>query len=138
MRIGKNTIAAIRYILKSASGEILDQSEDQPFEYLHGSGVMIPGLEKELEGRRAGDTFCAVIEPRDACGLYSKSLILKMKREKFDTPAEISVGMQFAGQGSAGEYRVFRVLAIQERRSACCMRYLGTCVRSIKKINAAP
>ncbi|MDR1933737.1 MAG: peptidylprolyl isomerase [Spirochaetales bacterium] len=114
MLIEKNKLVAIKYVLKSAGGEIIDQSEKgQPFEYLHGAGGMISGLERELEGKHAGDSFSAAIEPADACGLYDESLILKIKREKFDTEEEISAGMQFGGQTGDGKYRVFHVVAVQ-------------------------
>jgi FKBP-type peptidyl-prolyl cis-trans isomerase SlyD len=114
MHIEKNKVVSINYILKDAGGEILDQSPaGEPLEYLHGSGSLIPGLEKNLEGRRAGDSFSAAVEPADAYGLYDESLILKMKKEKFDTEEELSGGMEFGGQTDDGEYRVFRVMSVR-------------------------
>ncbi|MEO2043013.1 MAG: FKBP-type peptidyl-prolyl cis-trans isomerase, partial [Nitrospinaceae bacterium] len=54
--IKKNTVVKLAYCLKNSKGEVLDQSdENQPFAYLHGTGQMVPGLEKELEGLTIGD-----------------------------------------------------------------------------------
>ena len=52
MIIEKNKVVTIEYTLKNASDEIIDTSVGgQPLEYLHGYGMLIPGLEKELEGK---------------------------------------------------------------------------------------
>jgi FKBP-type peptidyl-prolyl cis-trans isomerase SlyD len=114
MRIEKNKVVSIRYILRSPENEILDRSEeDSPLEYLHGTGGIIPGLERELEGKQAGDSFIIDLEPQDGYGLYDESLIMNMKREKFDTDEEITEGMEFGGQTEDGEYRIFRVTAVK-------------------------
>jgi FKBP-type peptidyl-prolyl cis-trans isomerase SlyD len=115
MRIEKNKVVSIRYVLRSPENEILDRSEEgSPLEYLHGAGSLIPGLERELEGKQPGDSFILDLEPRDGCGLYDDSLVMDMKREKFDTGGEITEGMEFEGRTENGEYRIFRVTAVKK------------------------
>ena len=54
--IKKNSVVSMSYCLKNANGVELDRAEKgEPFTYLHGTGQMIPGLEKELEGLGIGD-----------------------------------------------------------------------------------
>jgi FKBP-type peptidyl-prolyl cis-trans isomerase SlyD len=51
MKIAKNCVVSIDYTLKNNTGEVLDSSEGfDPLAYIHGTGSLIPGLEKELEG----------------------------------------------------------------------------------------
>ena len=56
MQIAKNTVVAIDYVLKDDNGQVLDSSADRtPLSYLHGASAIIPGLERALDGKQAGD-----------------------------------------------------------------------------------
>ena len=68
--INKDTVVQFNYTLTNAEGEILDQSRDQPLVYLHGHHNIIPGLEKQMMGKSAGDTFKVTIAPEEAYGEY--------------------------------------------------------------------
>ena len=71
MTITQDTFVAIKYTLKNKDGQIIDSSTDEPLEFTAGRGFLIAGLEKELEGKKAGDKFSAVIPPAEAYGEYS-------------------------------------------------------------------
>ena len=112
MTIEKDVMAAIHYTLKDKDGNLLDSSEgSEPLEYLHGCGNLIPGLEKELEGKKTGDTLSVSIEPAEAYGEYSDDLVVTIPRSNFETDAEIEVGMQFE-TGSGSMSRIVRVTKI--------------------------
>ncbi|MEZ5021815.1 MAG: FKBP-type peptidyl-prolyl cis-trans isomerase [Chitinophagales bacterium] len=67
MQIAKNKVGFIHYELKNEKGEILDSSAGrEPLGYIHGIGNLIPGLEKELEGKKTGDKLSVVIAPEEA------------------------------------------------------------------------
>ena len=52
MQIGKNTIVTIDFTMKNYMGQVLDTSVGaRPLTYLHGSGVLVKGLEEALEGK---------------------------------------------------------------------------------------
>ena len=52
MNIEKNLVVAIDYTLSDNDGVVIDTSTGrEPLKYLHGTGALIPGLEKELEGK---------------------------------------------------------------------------------------
>jgi FKBP-type peptidyl-prolyl cis-trans isomerase SlyD len=56
MQIATHTIVAIRYSMQNSKGEVLENIlEGSPVEYLHGSGHLLPELEDDLVGLRAGD-----------------------------------------------------------------------------------
>jgi FKBP-type peptidyl-prolyl cis-trans isomerase SlyD len=58
MNISKNHVVEFDYVLTDDEGNILDASEQgEPLLYLHGHQNIVPGLEQELEGRKANDSF---------------------------------------------------------------------------------
>jgi FKBP-type peptidyl-prolyl cis-trans isomerase SlyD len=96
MNITKDIVASIDYTLTNDSGEVLDSSSGrEPLAYLHGYGNLIPGLEKELEGKVKGDTLTAVIPPSEAYGVRSDDLLQDFPLDQFQNPAEVQVGVQF-------------------------------------------
>ena len=101
MTITQDTFVSINYTLKNKDGQVIDSSNNgEPLEFIAGRGFLIAGLEKELEGKKAGDKFAAVIPPAEAYGEYSEQLKVSVPRSQFDTDVEIEVGMQFqAGMG---------------------------------------
>jgi len=56
MPIGKNSVVAIRYVMKNSRGEVLENTMNgDPVNYLHGSSAIQPLLQAQLEGLKAGD-----------------------------------------------------------------------------------
>lgn len=103
MTITKDSVVSIEYTLTDDDNEVLDASKEMgPLEYLHGNGNLIPGLEKELEGKKAGDTFKATIKPEDAYGVFHKELVVEVERNQFPDDVAIEVGMQFEAGGPNG------------------------------------
>ena len=96
MIIEKNKVVAIEYTLKGEDNNVIDSSDNLgPLDYIHGYGNLIPGLEAELEGKKAGDSFSVTIAPADAYGERSDDLIMEVPRTNFEADAAIEVGMQF-------------------------------------------
>ncbi len=51
MHVEKNTVVSLRYILKNAAGEIMeDNTNAAVLEYLHGVGNLLPSLEAAVAG----------------------------------------------------------------------------------------
>lgn len=101
--IENNKVVSILYTLKDTNGEIIDQSTDEPLEYLHGFQQIISGLEDALNGKTAGDKIEVVIEPEKAYGEYDQQKILQVQREEFDDFDSIEIDMLLeidTGQGS--------------------------------------
>jgi len=70
MPITANSVVSFHYRLLDETGQKLENSHDaSPMLYLHGRRGVIPGLEKALEGRSAGDSFSVTLAPRDAYGV---------------------------------------------------------------------
>ena len=76
MQAADKTVVLIHYTLTSDAGEVIDTSEGrEPLAYLHGMGNIIPGLEKALAGKRAGDTLKVSIAPVDGYGVRDDALV---------------------------------------------------------------
>ena len=56
MQIQNQTVVSLRYIMKNAAGETLEENlNSAPVQYLHGAGKILPLLESSLYGLKAGD-----------------------------------------------------------------------------------
>ena len=54
--IGKDMVVALRYSMRNGRGEVLeDIIQSSPVNYLHGSKGILPLLQQQLQGLKAGD-----------------------------------------------------------------------------------
>ena len=82
--IAQNKVVAIHYTVKTEDGQTLDQSkEGNPLSFIHGRGMLIPGLENALEGKATGDSFTAEVKPEEAYGERHDGLIQTVPRNLF-------------------------------------------------------
>jgi FKBP-type peptidyl-prolyl cis-trans isomerase SlyD len=103
MPIAQNSVVTIHYTLKDDTGEVLDSSRDgDPIAYLHGHGNLVPGLERELEGKNTGDKIVVTVSPENGYGQYDKALVQQVPRRALQGIAKISVGMQLHAQTEQG------------------------------------
>jgi FKBP-type peptidyl-prolyl cis-trans isomerase SlyD len=83
VQIKQHSVASIEYTLKDDKGEVLDTSEGRaPLVYLHGVGNLVPGLEKALEGKAAGDSLEVTLKPEDGYGHRDEKLVRKIPLRK--------------------------------------------------------
>jgi FKBP-type peptidyl-prolyl cis-trans isomerase SlyD len=103
MPIAQNSVVTIHYTLKDDAGEVLDSSRDgDPIAYLHGHGNLVPGLERELEGKNTGDKIVVTVSPENGYGQYDKALVQQVPRRALQGIAKISVGMRLHAQTEQG------------------------------------
>ena len=114
MQIENNKVATLHYTLKDNEGNIIDQSEDGSFVYLHGALNIIPGLETALTGKAAGDELNVKVAPEEAYGVRSEEHMQEVPKEMFESDAEINVGMQFHAQGPNGEDLMVTIAEIKD------------------------
>jgi FKBP-type peptidyl-prolyl cis-trans isomerase SlyD len=107
MQIADKTVVSMQYTLTNDAGEVLDQSQSgDPLVYLHGVGNLIPGLEKELIGKAAGDALKVRVAAAEAYGERDESMIQVMPRNVFQGIDTIETGMQFQAEGNNGKMMV--------------------------------
>lgn len=103
MQIGNNKVAVITYTLTDNSGTVIDQATtEEPFAFIQGTGNIIPGLEKALDGKRVGDNINITVEPAEGYGERDNALTQVLAKEMFEGVDEITPGMQFHAQTPNG------------------------------------
>jgi len=103
MSIGKDQVVSIHYTLRDDAGELIDRSaEGEPLAYLHGHGNLIPGLEHELTGRKAGDRLQVKIAPTDGYGEYDDGLVQQVPRRALKGIGDVRVGMRLQAHTPQG------------------------------------
>jgi FKBP-type peptidyl-prolyl cis-trans isomerase SlyD len=103
LSIKKDSVVLFDYTLKDDGGEVIDNSSPgEPLAYLHGHGNLVAGLERELEGKDAGDKLSVKVAPAEGYGEHSKDLIQKVPRRSLKGLAKITVGMRLHAQTAEG------------------------------------
>ena len=112
--IGDNLVVSMHYKLTDNDGNVLDSSEGaEPLTYLHGSGNIIPGLEKELVGKVEGDSHQVKVEPEEGYGEINPELIQTVDKAAFQGVESVEVGMSFEAQASDGSVQHIVVKSIE-------------------------
>lgn len=115
MNIDDKCVVSFHYTLTNGDGEKLDASDGKdPLSYLHGASNIVPGLEKALNGKAAGDNVKVVVEPADGYGEFKPELIQKVPRSAFEGVEDIKAGMQFQAQGQDGQVQLITVQDVAE------------------------
>ncbi len=103
MTIKQDSVVTIHYTLKDDGGEVIDSSAGgDPLSYMQGRGNLIPGLERELQGKNAGDKLRVTIAPADGYGEYDQKLVQQLPRRSLKGVANVRAGMQLRAQTEQG------------------------------------
>ncbi len=114
MQIAENAVVTIDYTLKDDEGNVIDQSTDGQFAYLHGAFNIIPGLEKALAGKSAGDELSVSVSPEEGYGERNDAMVQAVPREMFEAGTTPEVGMQFHAESPQGEVIVVTVIGVED------------------------
>jgi FKBP-type peptidyl-prolyl cis-trans isomerase SlyD len=115
MKIANQCVVSIHYTLTDTEGQELDSSRGQePLTYLHGTDGLIPGLERELEGREPGEQFEATVQPEEAYGDVNPQLVQDVPLDVLDGIENLHVGMALQSKAPDGSVQNLRVDAIGE------------------------
>lgn len=107
MAIKQDSVVSIHYTLKDDEGTVIDSSASgEPLPYLHGHGNIVPGLERELEGKDVGDKLNVKVSPADGYGEHNKDLIQRVPRRALKGIPNVRVGMRLHAQTEEGPQTV--------------------------------
>lgn len=102
MKIAKNTVVVIDYVLKNDEGQVLHSSEGgKLLSYLHGTDGIIPGLERELDGKQVGDQLQVAVAAKDGYGERDKALQRDVPRGQFED-GDLELGMLIRADKGGG------------------------------------
>ena len=102
MDVAVNKVVTVTYILHAnlpsqEKQHIETADTTRPLSFLHGVGMMIPGFEKGIEGKKVGDPFSFDIEAADAYGENDETAIIKLPIEIFKVEDKIDFEMLKVG-----------------------------------------
>jgi FKBP-type peptidyl-prolyl cis-trans isomerase SlyD len=103
MLVEKNRVVTLHYSLLDEQGSVLESSAGRaPLSYLHGKGNIIPGLERALAGKSAGDKVEVTVAPEQGYGGRDERLVQIVPRSRFTEGAALMPGMQVRATGPQG------------------------------------
>ena len=117
--IGPNTYVTVDYELRDEDGDMLEASADEggePIRYVHGYGMLVPGLEAALAGLREGDEREVVVPADAGYGEYDEGLLLEVGRDELPDPAGVKLGDEFIAESPDGDEIAMSVVEIGEKQ----------------------
>jgi FKBP-type peptidyl-prolyl cis-trans isomerase SlyD len=103
MKIEARKIVSFHYTLSNEAGEQMESSRERdPMSYLHGSRNIIPGLEKAMAGKAAGDAFEVTVEPADAYGERDDERVQRVSAKLFRQSDRLEPGQLVTLQTKQG------------------------------------
>jgi FKBP-type peptidyl-prolyl cis-trans isomerase SlyD len=117
--IGPNTYVTVDYELRDEDGDMLEASAEEggePIKYVHGYGMLVPGLEAALAGLRQGDQREVVVPADAGYGEYDESLLLEVGRDELPDPAGVKLGDEFIAESPDGDEIAMSVVEIGDKQ----------------------
>lgn len=88
---------SLTYSLK-VDGQLIEETNaSNPLTFLAGVGMMIPGFEKGLEGKAAGDTYDITVSPEEGYGDINKEAIVDLPKDTFKVDGVLQEDLLVAG-----------------------------------------
>jgi len=126
VKIQPNAFVSLDYTLHDEDGELLDSSDAaddegdgadgegaHPIDYVHGYGMLVPGLEAALVGLEIGDEREIVVSAEEGYGEHDEDLVLEVERSEFPDPAKVTPGDEFFAESPDGEDVPMRVVEVK-------------------------
>jgi FKBP-type peptidyl-prolyl cis-trans isomerase SlyD len=114
--IEPNTRVVLDYTLRDVDDDVLDASnveDGEPIVYIHGYGMLVPGLEKALAGMEVGQTKEVVVPPEEGFGERDEELVLEVDRSEMPRPESVEVGDELVAESPEGDEAVMRVIEVK-------------------------
>jgi FKBP-type peptidyl-prolyl cis-trans isomerase SlyD len=107
MQITPGSVVVFDYTLTDDDKDIIDSSVgSEPLAYIQGEGQIVPGLEKAMEGKKAGDSFKISLPPEEGYGVHDPENISVVPADQIEGGEELEEGMQLHTEGEFGEQTV--------------------------------
>jgi peptidylprolyl isomerase len=96
---------SVHYTGRLTDGSMFDTSEGrEPLKFEMGSGQLIPGFEKALQGKVIGDKVTVNIPADEAYGEVREDLIVSVPKSQM--PGNVEVGQSLQAQGNGQSFNV--------------------------------
>ena len=107
MTVDHDKVVTFHYTLINMEGDQLESSrEGEPMSYLHGASNIIPGLEKAMNGKQAGEQFSVTVPPEEAYGPRSEANIQRIPLKRLGNIPQPKPGQVLGLQTQQGPVQV--------------------------------
>lgn len=119
MKIEKDKVVVLTYEL-AVDGKIADKAtKEQPLDYIHGTHMLIPKFESEIEGKEAGDSFQFQVSPEEGYGTYEPKHCFDIPKYSFEVDGKLREDLLEPGNfipmlNSSGQVVNGRVVEVKE------------------------
>lgn len=98
MKIEKNKVVALSYCLE-VEGQIADKADgNNPLEYIHGTGMLLPRFEEEVDGKEPGESFAFVLSPEEGYGVYEEAYKIEIPIAAFEIDGKVQSELLVEGR----------------------------------------
>ena len=115
--IQSNARVILEYTLHDDKGELLDSSDGEdgePILYVHGYGMLVPGLEKALEGLEVGQSKTIDVDAEEGFGERDEDLVMEIDKGDFPDPKNVTVGDEVVAESPDGEEVPMTVVEVRD------------------------
>lgn len=114
MRAEKDSVISFHYSVRDAADTAAEPFDDsrkrgEPMLALLGHGQLVPGVEKALTGREAGEKFEIDVMPEEAYGERQEGLLQRVPKKYFQNAQHLKPGMTTMLQTRDGGQRMVTV-----------------------------
>ena len=107
----------VHYTGRLDDGTVFDSSQGrEPIEFVLGTGHVIPGFEKAVEGLEVGEQVTTKIPADEAYGPRSEELVLDVGRDQFPEGAKPQVGQRFQMTTGDGQQTLVTVTEVSDEK----------------------
>jgi FKBP-type peptidyl-prolyl cis-trans isomerase SlyD len=127
VKIQPNAFVSLDYTLRDEDGALLDSSVEtgeaveaddddppHPIDYVHGYGMLVPGLEAALVGLETGDEREIVVPAEEGYGEHDEDLVLEVEKSEFPDPSKVEAGDEFLAETPDGDEMPMRVVEVKD------------------------
>jgi FKBP-type peptidyl-prolyl cis-trans isomerase SlyD len=97
LKISADTVVTFHYTLRGEDGTLIESSTGKdPVTYMHGHANIVPGLEREMDGKESGAKLSATVPPEGAYGLHDPNAVQRVPIKHLATRGKIEPGQMVA------------------------------------------
>ena len=113
LAVAPDTFVTLSYQLFDEHGEAVDRAtSSDPLTYVHGYAQIVPGLERGVEGMKAGEKRSFQVEPEDAFGDHDDEGVFEVEKGEFPNAANVKAGDEFVAEDADGDHIAMRVVEV--------------------------
>ena len=97
MKIQEKSVVTMHYTLTTDQGDTIDSSvSGEPLSYIQGVGMLIPGLEAQLNGKEIGFKALIKVDAKEAYGERNEEAMHTLPKSGFkpEKDEELIIGME--------------------------------------------